>query len=75
MADELTPESIAESAASPQAASVDGTSVSAYSIQDKITADQYQKAAAALDGDNPQGGNRSAWGRMRPAKVTPPGGC
>lgn len=73
MADELTPDSIAAAAANPQSATVDGTTVTAHSIPDKITADQYARVNSSLNGDNPQGGNRSVWGRMRPGKVTPPG--
>lgn len=73
MADELTPDNIAAAAANPQSATVDGTTVTSHSIPDKIAADQYARVNSSLNGDNPQGGNRSVWGRMRPAKVTPPG--
>lgn len=73
MADELTPDSIAAAAANPQSATVDGTTVTAHSIPDKIAAFQNAQVNSSLDGTNPQGGSRSVWGRMRPGKVTPPG--
>jgi len=75
MADALTPVTIAAAAANPQSATVDGTTVSAHSIPEQIAADQYAKSSTSMTGTNPQGGSRSAWGRMRPAKVIPPGGC
>jgi len=73
MPDSLTPDTIAEAATAPQSATVDGTTVSAHSIPDQITALQHQKAAAAVAGTNAGGGPKSGWRATRMGKVTPPG--
>jgi hypothetical protein len=73
MPDELTPDSIAESATAPQSATVDGTTVAAHSIPDQIAADQYRKGTAAVSGTNTGGGPKSGWRATRMGKVTPPG--
>lgn len=73
MANELTPDVIANSATAPQSATVDGTTVAAHSIPDQIVADQYAKATAAVSGTNDGGGSKSGWRATRPGKVVPPG--
>lgn len=56
-----------------QSATVDGQSVTQQSLKDRIAADQYLSGRDALSGSNSNGGPKSAWGLMRPAKVVPPG--
>ena len=65
--EDLTPDSIAVAAQSPQTASVDGVSATAVSIPDQIAADKYRKASTGLSG------NHSAWGLTRTARTIPPG--
>lgn len=73
MPDDLT-DHIADAAQEPAEASVDGQTVKAVPIADKILADQYAKAQDAVaGGDNAQGGPRSGWGMLRPSRQIPPG--
>lgn len=73
MPDPVTADSIAEAAANPQSASVDGQQASAHPIPDQIEAAKFAASNTALDGTNDNGGPRSAWGRLRTARVNPPG--
>jgi hypothetical protein len=73
VAEPVTPESIAEDANQPAAASADGRSATAVPIPDKIAAADYAAAQAASEGTNAAGGPRSAWNMTRPAKAVLPG--
>jgi hypothetical protein len=53
----------------PQQMTTDGQSVTNQPIADLIAADQYLKAAEEPAAGKP----KSAWARLRPAKVIPPG--
>jgi hypothetical protein len=64
----VTPETIAEAAASPASASKDGQSASAVSIPDQIAAAKFA-AANELDSS----GNRRR--RPRFVRIVPPGAC
>lgn len=72
MPDPITPEQVAENAAQPQSASVDGRSASQHSIHDQIKATQFAATDDTLTpvGDAP----RSGWGALRGA-VARPGGA
>lgn len=72
--DELSPDTIAEDANLPASASQDGRAATAVPIPDKIAADKYQKASAALEGQNANGGPKSGWGATRPAVARFKGG-
>jgi hypothetical protein len=72
MADDLT-QAITDAAQQPLTATVGQRSATAHSIPEMIAADQYAKSQDALTGANEQGGQRSAWGAIRPARVVPPG--
>lgn len=54
-------------------ATVDGRSATAVPIPDLIAADRYLAGKTAVEGTNPNGGKRSAWGKTRMARVVPPG--
>lgn len=69
MADPVTTDSIAEAANSPASASVDGMSAQAVSIGDQIKAHQYAAANEALAGTNANGGPKSGWSKLRPARA------
>lgn len=74
MADPLiTDAALAAAATSPAAASSDGASATARSIDDLIKADQYAAGRAALAASNDNGGPRSGWGSVRMARAQPPG--
>jgi hypothetical protein len=69
MPDPVDADSIAEAAASPASASVDGQSASAHSIEDQIKAAEYLKQQEAIDsGANEQGGKKSGWRGVRAAR-------
>lgn len=75
MPDPVDADTIAEAAASPASASVDGQSASAVSISEQIKADQYKKSADALDGVNSTGGGPvSGWSKLRTARAKNCGG-
>lgn len=65
--------SIAEAAAAPAKAAVDGQSAEAVPIPDQIKADVYAKSATAAAGANANGGAISGWGGLRPARAILPG--
>lgn len=69
MADPVTTDSIAEAANSPASASVDGTSAAAVPIGDQIKAHQYAATNDALSGTSDNGGPKSGWNRLRPARA------
>lgn len=73
MADELTPESIAEAATAPASASKDGQSATAVPIDQQIKAAEYKAAADAASEPNEQGGQKSGWRGLRPARPIFPG--
>ncbi len=65
---DLTPDTIATAAASPASVTVDGNSAAAVPIDKQIDALNLAKITAAATGTNRQGGPRSGWGMMRPAR-------
>lgn len=52
-----------------QSASADGRSVTAVPLPDLIQADKYLAGKTAAEGTNDNGGPRSLWTRLRPAKA------
>ncbi len=68
MPDAVDADTIAEAAAGPSSASVDGQSASAHSITDQIKAQQNKAAADALEGANQNGGPVSGWTKLRTAR-------
>jgi hypothetical protein len=68
MPEPVDADSIAEAAANPASASVDGQSASAHSIPDQIKAAEYKAQQDALAGANENGGKRSGWRGLRPAR-------
>jgi hypothetical protein len=69
MPDPVDADSIAESAAAPASASVNGESASAHSISEQIKAAEYKAQQDALDsGTNEQGGKKSGWRGLRAAR-------
>ncbi len=72
MADDLT-DAITDAAQEPAEAAGDGHSVKSRTIDEMIKADQYAKAQSAVSGSNDQGGKKSPWGCLRPARVVLPG--
>jgi hypothetical protein len=74
MPDPVTADSIAEAAASPQSASVDGRSATAVPIDQQLKALDRLEAAEALEGTNASGGPVSGWSKMRTAKYRNCGG-
>jgi hypothetical protein len=74
MPDAVDADSIAEAAASPASASVDGQSASAVSISEQIKAQQNKEVADALTGTNQNGGPVSGWSKMRMARARNCGG-
>lgn len=73
MPDPVSADSIAEAAASPQSATVDGLQAAAHPIPDQIAAAKFPASNDALDGTNANGGPKSGWGRLRTARAVPPG--
>ncbi len=71
----IDPDTIADNAALPAHAEVDGRVVEQHPIPDQIAAAKFKGAADALAGSNPGGGSRSGWNALRPARVVPPGGA
>lgn len=70
---DLTADDIAAAAQQPASASVDGRSAAAVPIPDQIAAAKFQAVADALDGTNDNGGPKSGWGKLRPARARPGG--
>jgi hypothetical protein len=68
-----TPEEIEALRDSPQEMSGDTGTVRERSADDFIKLDQYASAAEAVDATNVNGGPRSAWHCLRPARVQLPG--
>lgn len=68
-AEDLTADSIAEAATQPASASVDGQSAAAVSISDQIAALKFKESVAAAAGTNDNGGPKSGWGMLRPARA------
>lgn len=68
-------ETIAEVAADGvESASQDGRTATSFPIPDLIAAEKHTAGKEAVSGTNPQGGSRSLWGSLRPARAVPPGG-
>lgn len=57
----------------PSSAAVDGQSATNQPIPDVIALQHTASAKSELAGENPQGGKRSGWCALRPAKFIPPG--
>lgn len=70
---EITEQQIADLAAAPSNVTTDGLSISERPIDEVIDAKEYLDRKAALTGANANGGSRSGWGSLRPARVVPPG--
>lgn len=68
MPDPVDADSIAEAAASPAEASVDGQSARAHPIKDQIAAAEYKAQQDALADANDDGGKKSGWRGLRPAR-------
>lgn len=68
-----TPEEIAELRDAPLQISGDAGSLTERSASDFIKLDQYAAAAEAVDATNDNGGPRSAWHCLRPARAKLPG--
>ncbi len=74
MPDPVDADSIAEAAASPASASINGESASAHSISEQIKAAEYKAQQDALaSGTNAAGGKKSGWRGLRPAVAQAPG--
>ena len=68
-------ETIAEIAADGiQSATQDGRTAVAKPIGELDAARKIVAAESAVSGPNVNGGSRSLWGSLRPARVIPPGG-
>lgn len=75
MPDPVDADSIAEAAASPQSASVDGQQAAAHPIPDQIEAAKFAAVDTALTGTNSTGGGPvSGWSKMRTARAKNCGG-
>lgn len=64
---------IEEVANDPAAASSDLGSATNQDLSKLIEADKYLAGKTALDGTNAQGGKKSGWAALRPARAIPPG--
>jgi hypothetical protein len=72
-ADEIAEAAATTAADGVQSAMADGQSATAIDpLKQLDVADRIAKREA-LTGNNPQGGPRSGWGLLRPARVVPPG--
>ena len=60
-------------AAGIASATVDGQTVVALDLSKQIEAQRAVATSAELANENPQGGKRSGWNALRPAKFVPPG--
>ena len=72
--DELRAE-IDQVAAEPASASGDGQSASSHSIPDLLKLESVRSGQAATSGTNVNGGPRSAWSKVRPARARFGGGA
>jgi hypothetical protein len=70
---DLTPDTIATAAAGPASAAQDGRSATAHPIPDQLTAAAAAGTANAVAGTNRNGGPRSPFGLMRPARAVTEG--
>lgn len=73
MADELTEALLKENAAAPAEVTGDGGTVKEHPLPDQIKVLDRQAGIDAVTGTNNQGGPKSPWGSLRPARVVPPG--
>ncbi len=62
-------------ASEPASAASDGQSASSHSIPDLLKLESVRSGQAALDGTNANGGPRSAWSKLRPARAIFGGGA
>jgi hypothetical protein len=72
VADDLNDE-IREAAEGPKRAKRDGQEAESHDLDQLIKADQYLRATSAGSGTNANGGEKSGWGMLRPARGVPPG--
>jgi len=68
-------EIIESEAALPASSSSDGQSAEGQPLPHLVAADKHLNTKTALAGDNGNGGSRSGWRGLRPARVIPPGGA
>lgn len=68
-------DTIAAEAELPLKSESDGQSAEGQPLDKLVAADKHLAAKAALSGTNANGGPRSGWGGLRPARVIPPGGA
>lgn len=73
MPDPVDADSIAEAAAAPAEAAVDGQSAKAHPIPDQIAAAEYKAQQDAAAGTNSSGGKKSGWRGLRFGVATAPG--
>ena len=66
-------EAIAELATNPATVTAGDRTIVEVKIPDAIQAHEFAANQEAVEGTNPQGGPRSAWASLRPAKFIPPG--
>lgn len=72
--DETQIQQLEEAIAEPASATVDGQSATNRPIADVIAGADKVAAARAVAGTNANGGPRSGWNCLRPARIIPPGG-
>lgn len=72
--DETPTQTLEDALAEPTSASVDGQSVTSRPIQDLIAGEDKLAAKTIAAGVNANGGPRSGWNGLRPARIIPPGG-
>lgn len=68
-------EIIASESALPLKSGGDGQSAEGQPLPDLIAADKHLAAKTTLAVTNANGGSRSGWAGLRPARVIPPGGA
>lgn len=73
MPDPVDADSIAEAAASPAQAEVDGQKAQAHPIADQIKAADYKAQTDAASGTNSAGGPKSGWRGLRFGVAQAPG--
>ena len=66
-------DTIEEAAQDPQSASKDGITATSHPLPDLIAADKYLAGKTAVEGTNDNGGPKSGFGALRPARFIPKG--
>lgn len=64
---------IREAAEGPKRAKRDGQEAESHDLSELIKAEQHLASVAAATGTNANGGKKSGWGMLRPARAIPPG--